>query len=134
MLVVVFLLFFNDLLASTLGRWGGCQVSMVRDGIYLYTSCTGNTSYLIYGILGVNTVALGNNILTISSSLSEPVLLHMRAHVIQAHYLGPAYLPVFGCAQLAAWAEVKMYPANRLHDDNIMEYWADNLAGSLSQK
>jgi hypothetical protein len=112
---------------------GRCNSSVIGNSVHLYTTCRGNTAYLITNVLGVGIITVGDNILTTAGTISAQVKIHELSHVRQYHILGPAFIPVYGCAQLAAWVDTKLYTYHHLHDSNIMEFWADSISPSLKK-
>jgi hypothetical protein len=130
--VIVFLLLFNNLLGTALGRLGRCNLAIINNGVHLYTSCRGDTAYLISHILDASAITVGDNILTPNSALTPQIRSHELAHVRQYHILGPAFLPAYACAELAAWVDTQLYSYHNLHDSNIFEFWANSISPSLN--
>lgn len=130
--LIVLLLLFNNLLGAYLGRIGNCHSAVISHSVHLYTSCRGETSNLITGLLRAEIITVGDNILTPAASVSANLTLHELAHVRIYHILGPAYLPVYGCAQIAAWLDTRIYNYHNLSDSNIIEFWANSLVPTLT--
>jgi hypothetical protein len=130
LVVIIFLFLFNNLLGTFLGHMGSCN-SVVENNVHLYTSCRGNTAYLISNFLNTAVISVGDNILTTSATITTQVKIHELAHVRIYHILGPAYLPIYGCSQFAAWVDSKLYSYHKASDSNIIEFWANSLAPSL---
>jgi hypothetical protein len=125
---IIFLFLFNNLLGYLLGFWGSCHQTTISGGVHLYTSCTGITRHLISNSLVAIAITVGDNVLTTQENLSPVILSHELAHVKQYRIFGPAFLPMYACAHLAAWIDTKMYSNHTLHDSNFFEYMANNMA------
>lgn len=115
----------NDVIGATLGLVGKCKAVQ----IVIFASCQGVTKTLIDKYLNASAVTVGKNILASNQSLPTDVLRHELAHVKQYRLLGPAFLPTYGAAHLAAIVDSKIKGYPNVHAGNIFEIWADRMAG-----
>lgn len=120
---------FNKLLAESLGYIGKChKFSDKTFRVKLYFNCQGFTENFINETLGANAITIGKTILTPKRTLSTNTYLHELAHIKQYSYLGPAFLPLYGIAQIVAIIDSEINNYSNPHARNIFEIWANNLA------
>lgn len=129
-LLVIFILFFNDILGWALAELGGGRRIYAESGkVFIYENTGGATAYFMKSVLKTNAFTLGHFIISTDAQISYFTYQHELAHVKQYELLGPLFLPAYFIAHSIAFTQSKFREGISVHDTNIFERWADSVAG-----